>query len=71
MYLPVLILSPSLITAKITEHTVPMGLNMETNTGPFFFSAHPLKLRHIPLTAPACAFTMKIHKVSYMVGTNF
>jgi len=57
MYLPILILSPSVMTEKIREHTVPMGLNMETNTGPLFFSAHPLKLKHIPPTAPACAFT--------------
>lgn len=56
MYLPKLIVSPRVTTEKITEHTVPMGLNIETNTGPLLFSAYPLKLRHIPPTAPACAF---------------
>lgn len=48
--------SPRVITEKMTEHTVAMGLNTETKTGPLFSSAQPLKLMHIPLTAPACEF---------------
>lgn len=45
---------PRVTTEKMTEQTVPIGLNMETNTGPLFSSAQPLTLKHIPLTAPAC-----------------
>jgi len=41
------------------EQTVPTGLNMDTNTGPLFSSAQPLKLKDIPVTAPDCEF--RIH----------
>ena len=54
VYLPKLIVSPRVTTEKMTEQTVAMGLNMETNTGPLFLIAHPEKLKPIPLTAPAC-----------------
>lgn len=46
--------SPSVKTERTTEKTVPMGLNMDTRTGPLFFIAHPLKLTHNPLTVPPC-----------------
>jgi hypothetical protein len=58
LYLPILIVFPRVNREKITEHTVPIGLNIETKTGPLFLSAHPLKLRDIPLTPPAYAFSI-------------
>lgn len=54
VYLPMEMDSPRVITERITEQTVPMGLNMDTRTGPLFFIAHPLKLTHSPLTLPPC-----------------
>lgn len=65
MYLPMFMVSPSVATDKMMEQTVHMGLKMETNTGPFFLSAHPLKLRHNPFTAPPCAFTNLCTKGKY------
>lgn len=53
-YLPTLMDSPKVITERITEQTVPMGLNIDTKTGPLFFIAHPLKLTQAPLTIPPC-----------------
>lgn len=46
--------SPRVKRERRTEQRVPMGLNMETKTGPLFFMAHPLKLTHAPLTVPPC-----------------
>ena len=51
--------SANVIPDRTTEKTVPMGLNMETKTGPLFFIAHPLKLTHAPLTAPLCEDLIK------------
>lgn len=45
------------------EQTVPTGLNMDTNTGPLFSSAQPLKLKDIPVTAPDCEFTSVIENI--------
>lgn len=53
-YLPRLMVSPRVKRERRTEQRVPMGLNMETKTGPLFFMAHPLKLTHAPLTVPPC-----------------
>lgn len=53
-YLPTLMDSPKVITERTTEQTVPMGLNIDTKTGPFFFIAHPLKLMQAPPTVPPC-----------------
>lgn len=47
--------SPKVTTERTAETTVPIGLNMDTRTGPLFLIAHPLKLKHAPLTAPPCA----------------
>ena len=47
--------SPKVMIESTFEITVPIALNMETKTGPFFFIAHPLKLTIDPLTAPTCA----------------
>ena len=55
IYLPNEIVSPKVIKERMTVITVAMGLNIETRTGPLFFIAHPLKLKHVPLTAPPCA----------------
>jgi len=46
---------PRVTTEKMTEETVPIGLNMDTSTGPLLSSAQQLTLRHIPFTTPACA----------------
>lgn len=46
---------------RMTEMTVPMGLNMDINTGPLFFIAHPLKLIHAPLMLPACCIHSNIY----------
>lgn len=56
-YLPNLMLSPKVTMLRTTEMTVPMGLNMDTRTGPLFFIAHPLKLTQAPPTPPACALS--------------
>ena len=48
--------SPKVATERMTEQTVLMGPKVDTNTGPLFFIAHPLKLIHAPLTAPPCEF---------------
>lgn len=55
IYLPIEMVSPKVIKERRTVITVPMGLNIETRTGPLFFIAHPLKLRHAPPTAPPCS----------------
>lgn len=52
MYLPMLMDSPKVKTERMSEQTVPIGLNIDTKTGPRFFNAHPLKLTQAPLTAP-------------------
>jgi len=54
-YLPMFMVCPRVTTEKMTEQTVPIGLNIDTSTGPLFSSAQQLTLRHIPLTTPACA----------------
>lgn len=41
------------------EQTVPTGLNMDTKTGPLFSSAQALMLKHIPVTAPDCEFSIQ------------
>lgn len=46
------IVSPKVETERMTEKTVPMGLKIDTKTGPLFFIAHPLKLKLMPLTIP-------------------
>lgn len=56
------ILSPNEIIEIATERTVEMGLNVETNTGPFLLNAHPLKLVQNPLTMPPCA---TIHRTKF------
>lgn len=52
VYLPRLIVSPKVMKDRKTEQTVPMGLNMDTSTGPLFFIAHALKLTHAPPMMP-------------------
>ena len=47
--------SPKVMIESTFEIAVPIALNMETKTGPFFFIAHPLKLTLDPPTAPTCA----------------
>lgn len=54
-YLPMLMVSPKVMTERMTETTVAMGLNMETRTGPLFFIAHALKLTQSPPKEPPCA----------------
>ena len=44
--------SPKVKTERTSEQTVPIGLNIDTKTGPRFFIAHPLKLTQAPLTVP-------------------
>jgi len=54
MYLQILTLSPSVITENYRAHCT----NGAKHGGKHWPSLHQLKLRHIPLTAPACAFTI-------------
>ena len=48
-----LTVSPKVAIEKMIAQTVLMGLNVDTKTGPLFFMAQLLKLKHDPLTAPA------------------
>lgn len=53
--------SPKVITERMTVITVPIGLNIDTRTGPLFFIAHPLKLTQTPLIVPACSHILIIY----------
>lgn len=51
-YLPSEMEFPMVMTERTTVITVPMGLKIDTKTGPLFFIAHPLKVTQTPLTQP-------------------